>query len=452
MTSSMISAPATTLPERPPLPTRAPDAGGVEVAAEAVPVLARIADVADARDRLAGQLAADLAAAMAADTVTTATRLSTQVWLENVCRLTAAEATRLLATVDVLGHLPATLGGLRDGRLSWAQVQQLCAAARAVTVDQRAALDRIVGEALDEYRHYHPDELVGRVWQLSDAWQPSRLEKAQAAAEDAEFLALHPDLFQGGSMYAHFGPDSFATICEAIDAPVGPPVACDLDDPDEVEQALDELDDRRRTLARQHGRALAGRLVGLCEDALAGHDHDGTAVPARPCAYVVSTLDALLDRDRTPGWLLTTLVGGHLRANSDLVRRMVDHRGADLRTVVLDDCGEVVGVGRRTRVPPRWLREAVWARDLVDTSPGGTTAVRRCDLDHVVAHDDGGRTDVDNLQAIGRSPHGDKTDRRWEVTRARDGTTTWRDTRSGLTVRRPRTWRRLPDDPDPPDR
>ena len=63
-------------------------------------------------------------------------------------------------------------------------------------------------------------------------------------------------------------------------------------------------------------------------------------------------LDALLDITRTPGWLLHTLAGGRMKVSAATLQRLVDERGADLRTVVLDDVGEVVGVGTKTRVAP----------------------------------------------------------------------------------------------------
>ena len=100
--------------------------------------------------------------------------------------------------------------------------------------------------------------------------------------------------------------------------------------------------------------------------------------------------------------------------------------------------------------PPGWLRDAVIARDLVDTAPGSTVPARYCDLDHRQAFDAGGPTDGINLAPAGRTPHGDKTDGNVDVTRARDGTVTWTWT-SGYKVARPPTRRRL-DQPAPPSR
>lgn len=140
-----------------------------------------------------------------------------------------------------------------------------------------------------------------------------------------------------------------------------------------------------------------------------------------------------------------------MKASTSLIRDLLDRRGTDLRGIVLDDLGQVVGVGRRHREPPAWLREAVQVRDLTVRSPAGTTAVRRADLDHVTAWEDLGRTDVDNLVALDRRFHSAKTRGEWSLRHARDGTLVATHAASGLTVRRPPRWRPLADS-DPPDR
>jgi hypothetical protein len=113
--------------------------------------LERIADIADARDRLAAQLVVAVAdidglhPELFAD-------LSPQVWLEQTCRMTSTEARTLLATADTLTHLPTVIAGLRDGRLSWSQTRELAAAARTVPVARRTELDDLIATLLDEYR------------------------------------------------------------------------------------------------------------------------------------------------------------------------------------------------------------------------------------------------------------------------------------------------------------
>ena len=425
------------------------------VAAPASPVagrLDRVAEIADARDRLMGELVGLLVAVSAAEELAALTGgMSLHVWLQHTARCTHAEAREVLGAVEVLGHMPATLAGLSDRWLSWSQASAIAMAARRVPVGRRGELDDLVASAMVAHRDWEPDALVADVWDWVDAAQPSRLEKAEAAADRDRFLTMMPRLFGGGSIYGEFDPVGFTTLAEALDAPVGPPVSVpdDLDDADAVDAAFDQLDERRAALSRGHGRALADRLVALCERDLAGTSpDDGEGRGARPMLLGTIDLDALLDQTRTPGWLLHTLAGGRMKVSSSTLQRLVDERGADLRTIVLDDCGQVVGVGTTTSVPPRWLREATWARDLTVRDPDGSTPVRRADLDHVNPWPDGA-TDVDNLSPLGRTWHNRKTSKHWTVHRARDGTTTWRHRRHGWTIRLAPPRRDLTDVPDP---
>lgn len=166
-------------------------------------------------------------------------------------------------------------------------------------------------------------------------------------------------------------------------------------------------------------------------------------------AYVVTTADALCDRSRMPGWLLTTLTGGKMKASAGLIRRLTDERGTDFRTIVFDNQGEVVGVGEKHYRPPGWLREAVMVRDLADTGPLSNSAVRRADLDHIVPFPEGG-TDVTNLHTPGRRSHTAKTRGDWTIHRQHDGTLVWTHPPTGVRIKRHTRWRPLTGDPPGP--
>ncbi len=370
--------------------------------------------------------------------------MTLQVWLEHVCRIPGADARALLGVVDVLERLPAVLAGLCERWLSWGQVAAICRAARGVPVARLPELDELVSAAMVDHASFEPDAIVDDVWHWVDAARPSRLERAEQAAQQAEFLSLQPRLFGGGDIFGRFGTANFATVAESLEAGLLPTSVPreDLDglDPDEVDDLFDTLDDQRRSHTRQHGVRMARRLVDLCERSLAGTlgadavgagDSSGRG---RPMLLATVDLEALLDATRTPGWLLHTLAGGRMKASTAALQRLVDQRGADLRGVVLDDCGEVVGVGRATKIPPGWLRQAIWARDLAVRDPDGSCPVRRADLDHVTEWPDGA-TDVTNLHPVGRGWHNHKTSKAWTVTRARDGSTTWRHRRHGWVLR-----------------
>jgi hypothetical protein len=342
--------------------------------------------------------------------------MSLHVWLQHEGRCTHAEARDLLAAADVLVHMPATVAGLCDRWLSWPQTIAIAKAAKQGPRTARVELDALVADAMTTHADWEPDALVHDVWQWIDAHQPTRLQRQQQAADRGEFVTLTPRLWGGGTLFGELGTVSFATVAEALDAPLGPPVTPpdDLDDDDAVDEALDALEAQRETLTRHHGRRLARQLVSLCEHALAGHRSSDTGaageqlgrwhrherqgrLPAAAAAAGHHRADALLDQDATPGWLLHTLAGGRMKIATHTLQQLVNQRGADLRSIVLDDTGQIVGVGRRTHIPPDWLREAIWARDTAVRDPDGTTPVRRADLDHIDPWP-AGPTDVANLQ------------------------------------------------------
>lgn len=431
-------------------------AGDPDGSDAAVPVsrtaahLDEVVAIADRRDRQMGRLVGLLVAARSADDLADVTGgMSLQVWLQHTARCTHTEACDLLGAAETLAVMPATLAGLADGWLSWSQTSAICRAARRVPVGRRGELDELVGAAMTRHRGWEPDALVADVWDWVDTAQPSRLEQAEAAADRGQFVTLAPQLFGGGSLYGQFGTVGFATLAEALDAPLGPPVTApdDRDDHAAVDAAFEQLDAQRRAVTRQHGAALADRLVALCQADLAGSD-TSQARPPRPLVLATVDLDALLDTTRTPGWLLHTLAGGRMKVSATALQQLVDARGADLHTIVLDQVGQALGAGQTTRVPPGWLRQAIWARDLAVRDPDASTPVRRADLDHLTAWPDGPTT-VDNLHPLGRTWHNHKTSRHWTVTRARDGTTTWRHQRHGWTLRLAPPRRDLTDPPDP---
>jgi hypothetical protein len=167
-------------------------------------------------------------------------------------------------------------------------------------------------------------------------------------------------------------------------------------------------------------------------------------------------LDRLLDGDRAPAELVTRLVGGQLRLSSDAARRLLDARGVELRTIVVDH-GTVVGVGRQTRVPPGWLRDAAQAVHDTCTAPLCDRPARSCDLDHAVPWhphrpgDPSGRTDVDQLGPLCGDTNQQKEAGGWRATQTGDGRRTWTHPRTGLTITTvPATWR--PSGTDPPHR
>jgi hypothetical protein len=161
-------------------------------------------------------------------------------------------------------------------------------------------------------------------------------------------------------------------------------------------------------------------------------------------------LSDLLDATRTPPDLLTRLVGGQLRLTSGAARRLLDQRGAELRTIVVDH-GRVLGVGRTSRVPPGWLRDATLAVHSTCTGPLCDRPALGADLDHArpwhpTRSDDlPGTTDVDNLGPLCATTNRAKETAGWRARQHPDGRRTWTHPRTGLQITSlPTTWRPPP--------
>lgn len=248
--------------------------------------LRELAAVLDGRDRMMGLASRLLVQVAHADGLHDRLGgMTLQVWLEHVCRLPGPDARALLGAIDVLARLPCVLEALADGWLSWLQVAAISRAARRVRIGLLPDLDDFVGNAMVEMARFEPDAIVADVWHWVDDRQPSRLEREERARERGEFLALQPMLTGGGSIFGELGPTSFGIVAEAVATDALPPTANHPLDPDDLDDAeLDglyaTLDDQTRMHTRDHGAAMAARLVELCACDLAVRDPDG-ATPVR---------------------------------------------------------------------------------------------------------------------------------------------------------------------------
>ena len=90
------------------------------------------------------------------------------------------------------------------------------------------------------------------------------------------------------------------------------------------------------------------------------------------------------------------------RLSPETVRRL--GCGADVEFVLEQD-GRPVGIGRRGRVPPAWLRRLVVHRDRGRCRFPGCEGERWVDTHHIHHWTDGGRTDLDNLVLLCDAHH-----------------------------------------------
>ena len=98
-----------------------------------------------------------------------------------------------------------------------------------------------------------------------------------------------------------------------------------------------------------------------------------------------------------------------------------------IRRLITDPVtGHLLDYGRRTYAVPDALREFIVARDRTCRFPGCSRRADRCQVDHVLAWDDGGMTSPGNLGALCVRHHQLKTHAGWRVmTPKLDGACTW---------------------------
>jgi len=467
------AATAVPLPERPPHPVDdaawryvhdldepRPGEGtppfGLPVLAE-IPGLATVLEQLREADRLVARALEGILLLQDHADVAGITGVGMETWVTTIARRTRADARMLLAAAEMVRRLPTLRAAFQEGRLSWAQVRSVALKTRRLPKHLDDRVDAAIASALDGVGGAEPDAVTRVIsWSLASL-EPQQVERREQTEEQREFLSLQPRLDgSGGRLWGELGPTSWAVV----DAALG--------------EAVPGGDARTRAkqLVRLLDAGLAGGSAPASGAAAGGTDGgsaDGepaTVTPSagprsRPQLLLRVDLDSLLDRERTPGTLLTTLLGGHVHVSSSTAQRLIDERGADLRTVVLDDTGGVVGVGRRQRLAPGWLRDAVLAVHDTCATPGCAAPARSAEMDHaqpwhpVHPDDQPGTTDIDQLAPVCARHNRRKEREGWQVEQTTDGRRRWVHRRSGLhTVTVPAIWQQAddpPPGPEPPD-
>ena len=106
----------------------------------------------------------------------------------------------------------------------------------------------------------------------------------------------------------------------------------------------------------------------------------------------------------------------------ETVRRLLCN--ARVQTVVENESGDVIGMGRLTREPSAWMVRQIRHRDRECRFPGcGARAFT--EAHHVTFWRHGGRTDLDNLVLICSFHHKLVHELGWRLTREPDGTVRW---------------------------
>ncbi len=478
-------------------------AGGARLPGlEACPRLEGLLDTLAEMDRLAASAVAQIGQFHETGEVEASTGVPLELWLAIEGRRTRSDRRMLATASDVLERLPSLASAFGSGQVSWAQVRAVVCETRRLPGHLYDPVDAALARAIETTSDAEPDVLVTAVSRALASFDPEPGDRDEQTATRERYLAMQPRLDgTGGRVWGEFDALGFGVLDAVLDT--GAPEPGTGPASDGIGSDPDDDRDARRQRMRSAGRARADRLVDLLARYLpgatlpAGDDHDGgadrdearradahdaahdeavdgddgdandrgddrddrhagdasngreprddragdtggAAGRGRPQVLVRLDYDTLAGGG-LPADLLTTLTGGQLRLSATAARKLIDAGGADLRTVIVDG-GEILGVGRRTRVPPGWLRDAILARDATCTAPNCRVAARVCALDHAVPWtptrpgEARGPTDVANLAPVCRRDNHTKETDGWHAVGRPDGTRRWHHPRSGLTV------------------
>jgi hypothetical protein len=179
---------------------------------------------------------------------------------------------------------------------------------------------------------------------------------------------------------------------------------------------FDRIDQIARADARTDGdrRPIDARRADVLTALLLGNRRELMKVEIQ----VIATVGTLAGLDDDPAELV-----GHGPIPANVGRKLA--ADANWRRVLTDpDTRTVLDLGHR-RIPTPALARLVRHRDTRCVFPGCGMPAIRCDLDHTIAHADGGRTALDNLGLLCRHHHSAKHRGGWALGQPEPGVFIW---------------------------
>ncbi|MDZ8171632.1 HNH endonuclease signature motif containing protein [Microbacterium xanthum] len=106
-------------------------------------------------------------------------------------------------------------------------------------------------------------------------------------------------------------------------------------------------------------------------------------------------------------------------------RTLCGGSGEWMRVLTHPETGAVLSVGRDRYRPPKALRDVVRWRAGRCMAPGCGMPAERCEIDHSIAWEDGGRTELRNLHPLCKGHHTVKHHGGWSIRHQDDGDVLW---------------------------
>jgi len=328
-------------------------------------------------------------------------------------------ATLALEAVALVRHLPETLAALGEGRCDLRKARALV---ELLSPASRAVAERVQAVVLPDVGSRTVPQLRATVRRLLARWEAEALERRRRERRRTADARVEPV------------GDGMSRFVVDLDTPTA--AAC-ADACDRYAQLLREGGDQRPigVLRAQVAADLVLRpwdvsrpavtaavtvhapLSDLVPAGVAPGEVSGQVVTAAQCRELLAQLDALGLRAPAGGSLHVAVTDPATRRLVAVADRRELERGAHGRRGAGGPAGVPGPGGPGLRPPPTTTayrptagqRRFVQARDGTCRMPGCRRRAGRCDVDHDVPWQTGGRTDVGNLVCLCRRHHRLKT-------------------------------------------
>ena len=319
------------------------------------------------------------------------------------------ERTVQLATNDaerLVNDAPAVLASLEAGRISARHAQvitdQLC---DVPTAGRAAFLDQVLPEA----ERMTAAGLKNRARVLRERLHPESISARAVRSEADRRVEFEPAA--DGMAWVHL----FTTA----------PIAQGIIERIEAAAAESRAAGDTRTCGQLQADALAAlALTGVTPD-------DVMSSPVLPHPIEVQEHIKPTVQITVPALSMAGVsdapatLDGYGPIDPETAARIAVNAPSFTRILVQPETGAVLSVGRNQYRVPADLQRAVRLRDGTCRAPGCGRRARACDLDHSVAWQDGGTTDVGNLACLCRHHHRMKHLPGWDLEHRPGGVLDW---------------------------
>jgi hypothetical protein len=306
-------------------------------------------------------------------------------WLNWKCGIDLGAAREKVRVAHALDQLPRISAAMSRGELSYSKAR---------------ALTRVVCAQTEEYflsialhgTADHVEKLVRHYRRATEAQELSREARQQAARSVTYFYDEDGSLILKGRLPAEIG----ALVIKALDAAVNDPVAKSVSAETPAKQPEFGLIAQPSDERPSWGARRADALGRIAESFL---QHGSEALSSGDRQQIVVHVDAETLRDGGAG--RSELEDGPSLAVETVRRLACD---ASIVSVVENERGEPLDVGRKTRSIPPAIRRALNARDRGCRFPGCSNT-RYVDAHHIHHWAQGGETKLSNLVQLCRFHH-----------------------------------------------